>query len=167
MIRTFRNVALLLTAPAVMGLSFAASGPAAAAVAHPAVGCTSSASDPIKIDGFAFTPAAVPPGGSSTADLITTNCSNTSVTTTEEWLAQWLPLTGAGGVATGCPILDPLIRSAVYGPGQELAENTGYTVPAGCEAAELAVTVRISVASSGVVETATADLVIEHVSPGS
>jgi hypothetical protein len=165
MIRMFRNAALLLTAPAAMGLGLLASGPAAAAV-HPATGCTTSAATPVEIDGFAFTPSEVGVGGSSTADLITTNCTDTTLATTEEWSAQWLPLTPTGPVPAGCPVLDPLIRPVTYAPGQELAENTTYLVPAGCDAGELAVTVHISLAAGTAPETATAYLVIEHVSPG-
>jgi hypothetical protein len=163
MIRTFRSAVLLLTAPAALGLSLAASGPAAAAV-HPAVGCTSAASNPIEINGFAFTPPQVAPGGSSTADLITTNCTDTTLTATQEWTAQWLPLAAGGGIPAGCPVIDPLVRSVTYAPGEALAENTAYTAVVGCQAAELAVTVHIS--AGGAQETATAYLVIEHVSPG-
>jgi hypothetical protein len=166
MIRMFRSAALLLTAPAAMGLSLTAAGPAAAA-GHPATGCISPATAPIEIDGFAFAPPQVTPGGSSIADLITTNCTAATLTTTEEWTGQWLPLTAAGAIPAGCPVLDPLVRSETYGPGQELAQNTGYLVPVGCEAAELAVTVHISLAAGVPEETATAILVIEHVSPGS
>jgi hypothetical protein len=166
MIRMFRSAALLLTAPAAMGLSLAASGPAAAAAVHPATGCTSTAAVPVEVDGFAFSPPEVVSGGSSTADLVTTNCTDATLATTEEWTAQWLPLTASGPIPAGCPVVDPLVRSVTYGPGQELAENTGYTVPAGCEAAELAVTVYISVTAGSAQETATAHLVIEHATPG-
>lgn len=165
MIRIFRSTALLLTVPAALGLSLAAVGPAAAAV-HPAAACTGASSLPIEINGFAFTPSAVPPGSSSTADLITTNCTEVSLSSTEEWTGQWLPLTSSGALPAGCPAIDPLIRSVTYGPGQEVAENTTYTVPSTCEAAELQVTVYIGGGSGGAAESATADLVIEHVSPG-
>lgn len=167
MIRTFRHVALLLTAPAALGLGLAASGPAAAAVVHPAAGCTGASADPIAINGFAFAPAQVAPGGSATADLITTNCAATSVASTEEWSGQWLPLATSGAAPAGCPVIDPLLRSVTYAPGQELAENTSYTVPVGCQAAELAVTVTISVNAGAETQATTAYLVIERVSPGS
>ncbi|HEX4787841.1 MAG TPA: hypothetical protein VH372_05225 [Actinospica sp.] len=171
MIRKLHTAVLLLTGPATLGLWTAAAAPAsaatgaqpasAAAPARPAVCATTS---PIRVDGFAFAPGAVAPGGSSTADLITTNCSAVSVATDEEWTGQWLPSTGTGPAA-GCPVIDPFIRAVDYAPGQELAENTGYSVPVGCQAAELAVTVRISIptGSSASVVTATAYLRITHI----
>jgi hypothetical protein len=147
MIRKLRTAALLLTGPAVLVLGSAAAGPASAesgtvsGAANSAAACVTSF--PIEVNGFAFDPSAVRPGNSSTADLITTNCTNVSVATDEEWTGQWLPLAGTGP-APGCPAIDPLIRAVDYAPGQELAENTIYLVPVGCEAAELAVTVKIT-----------------------
>ncbi|MBR7838756.1 hypothetical protein KDL01_36145 [Actinospica durhamensis] len=164
MIRTLRSAALLLTVPAALGLSVAAVSPAAAAV-HPAAGC-STAAEPIAIDGFAFTPPQVFPDNSSTADLITTNCTGATLISTETWTGRWLPLSTSGAAPAGCPAIDPVTRSVTYAAGQELAENGTYTVPTGCQAAELAVTVDIGIDNAGDVESATAYLVIEHISPG-
>jgi hypothetical protein len=168
MIRTLRTAALLLTGPAALGLSLAASGPAAAAARPdapaPAVACTTA--EPVELNGFAFAPPEVTPGNSATADLITTNCSASTLATTEEWLGQWLSPTGTG-LPAGCPVIDPFVRDVTYAPGQELAENTTYLVPAGCQAAELEVTVRISIPSGATVLTATAYLKIEQITPGS
>lgn len=166
MIRTLRAAALLLTGPAALGLSLAAVSPAAAAV-HPATGCSTAAAVPIGIDGFAFTPPQVLPGGTSTGDLITTNCTDSTLISTETWTGQWLPLSTTGAAPAGCPAIDPVTRSVTYAAGQELAENGTYTVPTGCQAAELAVTVDIGIDNAADVESATAYLVIEHVSPGS
>ncbi|HEY3868213.1 MAG TPA: hypothetical protein VGM10_07670 [Actinocrinis sp.] len=169
MIRKLRTAALLLTGPAALGLSLAASGPAAAAgrpdVQAPAVACVTAT--PIELNGFAFAPPEVTPGESSTADLITTNCTNTTLATTEIWTGQWLPAVSSGGLPAGCPVIDPLARSVTYAPGQELAENTTYLVPVGCQAAELAVTVRISTSAGASVLTATAYLKIDQITPGS
>lgn len=150
--------AALLAGPAALGLGLAAAGPAAASAAAPAA-C--SVALPIQINGFAFDPAEVTPGHYSTADLISTNCTAGTLATTEEWTGQWLPPVGGVGVV-GCPVIDPFIRSVTYAPGQELAENTTYFVPAGCTAAELAVTVRISIptGASNDIVTATAYLKI-------
>lgn len=130
-----RTTALLLAAPATAAVGFAVAAPATAATL-PAV-CTTAS--PIHVNGAAFYPAQVAPGQSGTADLITTNCTNLSVATAEEWLGQWLPSTSAG-----CPVIDPFVRDVTYAPGQELAENTTYLVPVGCKATELKITVHIS-----------------------
>lgn len=168
MIRTPRSAALLLTAPTVLGLSLTTAGAASAAVAsahvQPAAACTTAG--PIQVDGFAFTPAQVAPGQSSTADLITTNCSNATLATTQQWSGQWL--SAAGTVPPpGCPIIDPLVRSVTYAPGQQVAENTTYTVPVGCQADELAVTVRITLSTGTTTVSGTAYLKIVSVTPGS
>ena len=162
MTRKLRTTAMLLAGPAVLGLGLVAAGPAAAVAgpaAAPAAACTVAL--PIQINGFAFDPAEVTPGHSSTADLISTNCTAGTLATSEEWTGQWLPLVGGVGV-TGCPVIDPLVRSVTYAPGQELAENTTYYVPVGCTAAELEVTVRISIpdGASNDIVTATAYLKI-------
>jgi hypothetical protein len=47
-----------------------------------------------------------------------------------------------------------------------LAESTTYSVPTGCRAAGLAVTVQISDSTATSVPTATTDLKIEQATPG-
>ena len=168
MIRKLRIAALLLAGPAALGLGLAASGPAAAAAGADAraaapEACTTTTA--IELGGFAFAPSEVTPGNSATADLITTNCTGAALATEEEWTGQWLSPTGTG-LPSGCPVIDPLVREVTYAAGQELAENTTYEVPVGCQAAELAVTVRISTSTGTDVLTATADLRIEQVSSG-
>lgn len=168
MIRKLRTVALLLTGPAALSLSLAASGPAAAATARsdarPApLACTTAV--PIELNGFAFAPPEVTPGNSATADLITTNCTASTLATDEQWTGQWLSPTGTG-LPAGCPAIDPLLRPVTYTPGQELAENTTYLVPTGCQAAELAVTVQIFDSTGTTVLTATTDLKIEQITSG-
>jgi hypothetical protein len=168
MICKLRTAALLLTGSTALSLSVAAAGPASAAAArsdaHAApLACTTAT--PIELNGFAFAPPEVTPGNSATADLITTNCSAGTLATEEEWTARWLPLTGTG-LPSGCPVIDPLVRGVSYAPGQELAENTGYLVPVGCQAAGLAVTVQISLSTGASVLTATTDLKIEQLASG-
>jgi hypothetical protein len=167
MIRKLRTAALLLAGTAALGLGPAASGPAAAAARSDtraaAPDCATTTA--IELDGFAFAPSEVTPGNSATADLITTNCTAGTLATEEEWTGQWLSPTGTG-LSAGCPVIDPLVRDVTYAAGRELAENTTYQVPAGCQAAELAVTVRISTSTGTDVLTATADLRIEQASSG-
>ena len=166
MICTLRTAALLLTGSTALGLSVAAAGPAAAAADRPdahAAPLVCTTATPIELNGFAFAPPEVTPGNTATADLITTNCSAGTLATEEEWTARWLPLTG---LPSGCPVIDPLVRGVSYAPGQELAVNTGYLVPAGCQAAGLAVTVQISLSTGANVLTATTDLKIEQSTSG-
>lgn len=167
MIRKLHPAAALAAASGTaLALSLAA-GPSAFAAAAPAASPAACATSfPIVLDGFAFTPGTVVPGGSATADLLTTNCSAVTVDTTEIWTGQWLPLNASGAVPTGCPIIDPLLRAVDYGAGQEVAENTTYTVPTGCRASGLQVTVRIYGSNGALGLTATAVLDIVQVTPG-
>lgn len=152
---------------AVLALTLAAAPAAEAASAPAVVPAACATSFPIVVDGFAFAPGTVAAGASSTADLITTNCSTTAVATTEMWTGQWLPLSAAGGVPAGCPIIDPLVRAVDYTGGAIVAENTVYTVPSGCSATQLQVTVRIYGSNGVLGATATAVLQIAQATPGS
>lgn len=148
MIRKLLNTTVTLAAATGMALAFAGSAEAGTAPSHgaaltPTTGCTSTSASPIVLDSFNFSPASVAPGGESAAILATTNCSNLSVSTSQTWLGQWLSASGTG-IPSGCPVIDPLARSAVYAPGQERVDDTGYTVPSGCTANALKVTVRIT-----------------------
>lgn len=167
MIRKLHPVAALAAATgAAVALTLAA-GPSADAAAAPAAAPAACATSfPIVLDGFAFSPGTVAPGGSATADLITTNCAAVGFDTTEMWTGQWLPLSSSGGVPTGCPIIDPLVRAVDYGAGEEVAENTTYTVPTGCRAAHLQVTVRVYGSNGALGLTATAVLDIVQITPG-
>jgi hypothetical protein len=165
--RTLRTTTLMVTGSAVLGLGLA-TGPAAAATARPAAvhPDVCSTVTPLQINGFAFYPAQVPPGQSATADLISTNCTTQSLATEEEWTGRWLPASGTGP-APGCPVIDPFLREVYYAPGQQVAQNTVYVVPAGCSAAELAVTVTITTlnGSAGQSVSATAYLRIVQTVP--
>lgn len=165
MTRTLRTAALLLTGSAAIGLGLAVSGPAAAAGRPdaPAAASVCATSAPLELNGFAFAPPEVTPGNEATADLITTNCTTGTLATEEEWLGQWLAPTGTG-LPAGCPVIDPFVRGVTYDPNQELAANTTYLVPAGCEAVGLEVTVRISDAGATVL-TATTILKIDQITP--
>jgi hypothetical protein len=162
MIRKLLNTTVTLAAATGMALAFAGCAEAAAAPSHgaltPAVGCTSTSAAPIELNSFAFVPAEVAPGGQSAAILVTTNCTNVSVSTTQTWLGQWLSASGTG-IPSGCPVIDPLARSAVYSPGQERVDDTEYTVPSGCTANALKVTVRVASGGTTIL-TATATLLI-------
>jgi hypothetical protein len=148
MYRKLRPAASVLAASGTaVALTLAAAATATAATAPGASAAVCATSFPIVVDGFAFAPSSVPPGGSATADLITTNCSALAVATTEMWTGQWLPLDATGAPPAGCPVIDPLLRAVDYTPGEEVAVNATYTVPVGCRAAELVVTVRITTAS--------------------
>lgn len=162
MIRKLLNTTVTLAAATGMALAFAGSAEAGTAPSHgalsPAAGCSSASTLPIELNSFTFVPATAAPGGQSAAILVTTNCTNLSVATSQTWLGQWLSASGTG-IPSGCPVIDPLARAADYSPGQERVDSTGYTVPSGCTANALKVTVRINSGSTTIL-TASATLSI-------
>lgn len=171
MIRAPRSTVLLLATPALLGLGLAAAGPAdAAATAQPtAVACLYGGTlytYPIQVYGFSFNPGTVSPGNSSTAVLVTANCSMQTVDTVQRWTGQWLAPSSAG-VPTGCPVIDPLDLSVDYAPGSEVIQKENYTVPVGCTATELQVTVSIFTINGSALPIATASAILHIVQPTS
>lgn len=171
MIRARRTTVLLLTTPALLGLGLAAAGPAdAASTAQPAAVVCPAASTPyswpISVYGFSFNPGTVGPGDSSIAVLVTANCSMQPVQTVQRWTGQWLAPSSAAA-PIGCPAIDPLDLSVDYGPGVEMIQKEPYTVPAGCTATELHVTVRIAAAAGSALPITTATATLHIVQPTS
>lgn len=117
-------------------------GSAWAAAPSPAPS-VSACSGVVEVDGFAFTPAAVLPGGDSAAVLAVTNCTAQAQTVSEQWTGRFSSLTGTG-IPAGCPVIDPLPRSQALPAHTEETTATTYTVPAGCTADRLTVTVQLS-----------------------
>jgi hypothetical protein len=66
----------------------AAIGSVPAVAATPAQACP--VSTVIEIEHFAFDPAAIPPGGSSTATLTALNCTDLTQQTTETWSGRFV-----------------------------------------------------------------------------
>lgn len=138
----------------------AAGGQAVAAGPQPLSGPPTVCVQPlgITINSLVFDPAEVAPGGSSEAVLTATNCTGVEQKASETWTGRWLSATSTG-LPSGCPVIDPLARQVDFGPDTQVSTSTGYTVPAGCTADTLRVTVTINVAGTQV-DQASADLVI-------
>jgi hypothetical protein len=96
----------------------------------------------IRVNSFAFSPPAVTAGQGSAANLVITNCSGNAQSLTETWYGRF---SGAGtGIPTGCPVLDPFLRTAVLAPHSVVSASTFYSTFAGCTATQLSVTVTIT-----------------------
>ena len=142
------------------GLLFAAGGVAAASTAPSAASHGSApgvlCAGGVVIDSFAFYPPQVAPGQSSAAVLGATNCTTTTLATTQEWTGRFI---GAStGFPAGCPVIDPLLRSVSMPPQSEVSTETSYLVLSSCTAVELQVTVTIRGTSGNTLAQATAVL---------
>ncbi|MYS19744.1 hypothetical protein GA0115240_11267 [Streptomyces sp. DvalAA-14] len=136
-----RRLLAILTAAAGGAALLAAAAPAAA---HAAVPLPSTCSGVLRVNGFAFDPATVPAGGSAAAALTATNCTGQSQAVTETWTGRFGVDPGSGGIAPGCPVLDPFPRTVTFGPHERITTSTTYTTFAGCTATRLTVTVTIT-----------------------
>src|ERR1022692_1400917 len=147
-------VAAMLMVPAVLA---AAPAGLAAGASVPVSHAPASCSGVIQITRLAFTPRAITPGGTSTANLTARNCTGTSQQTTAVWLGRFV---GSGvGIPPGCPAIDPLPLSATFAPHGQLRSSVGYLVPSGCTATQLQVTVEIEQGGTVLAER-TADLAV-------
>jgi hypothetical protein len=147
----------IVTAVAVAaGLAGAvAIAPAANAASFAPSACTGT----VKITSFAFNPATIVAGQSSSAVLSARNCTAQSLQTTTYWYGTWIG--SAPGIPAGCPAIDPLPRPLTFAPRASAGLSTSYLVFAGCTATALQVKVQI-VGSVGTLATATATLAITH-----
>jgi len=137
-----RKTVLIASAVAVAGGLMASATGAASAAVRPMVACVTSS--PITIESFAFHPAAVPPGASSTATLTALNCTNQTLATSEIWSGRF---TGPStGIPVGCPAIDPIALPVTFPPDGSVATNITYLVPPSCTASQLVVTVDIDAA---------------------
>ena len=138
---TRSRTAALILACAALPLVAAGTANAAAAPAHSApapAGCTGT----IQIRQFAFSPATIIAGQSSTAGLVARNCTGTVQTVSETWFGSF---TGAApGIPPGCPAIDPLPEHATFPAHGQLSNGVTYTVFPTCEATALTVTVEIT-----------------------
>ena len=134
-------VALSVTA-GLVGLG-AVSAEAATSPAHRST-CTGT----VKITSFAFVPATVARGQSSTATLKARNCTGTVQQTTTYWYGHF---SGPGtGIPAGCPVIDPLPRPLAFTAHGTGSLQTTYRVFPTCTATSLTITVRV-VGSGGTV----------------
>ncbi|CAG7656022.1 hypothetical protein [Actinacidiphila bryophytorum] len=141
-----RRLSVLATAAACLAAAAVSAGSAtAAAPADPPTSgapCATAAGG-VRLDGLAFDPPSVPAGGTSTASLTATNCSDHDVTVRETWAARFLSGSSTG-VPAGCPVIDPLPRSVTFGPHERVVTSTAYLVFADCTADLLRLTVTVS-----------------------
>lgn len=145
------------TASLVLAAGLVAIGGSAASAApvRPA-----TCSGTVEITSLAFSPSAVPPGGSSTATLKAQNCTGQTISASATWIAQFQG--AGGGLPAGCPVIDPLARPLTFDPHGTVTQSTGYLVPSACQATSLHLTVRIS-AAGVVLATGSANLTIIQV----
>jgi hypothetical protein len=146
-------VAAMLMVPAVLA---AAPAGLAAGASVPVSHAPASCSGVIQITRLAFTPRAVTPGGTSTANLTARNCTGTSQQTTAIWLGTF---GSGGGIPPGCPAIDPLPEPAAFAPHGQFRSGVSYLVPVGCTSSQLQVTVEIEQGGTVLAER-TADLTI-------
>jgi hypothetical protein len=152
MLRRSLLVAAMLLVPAAL-----AAAPATLAAASVPASHAPTCSGVIQITRLAFTPPAVTPGGTSTANLAARNCTGTSQQTTAVWLGRFV---GSGtGIPPGCPAIDPLAESVAFAPHGQFRSGVSYLVPATCTATQLQVTVELEQGGTVLAE-ATADLTI-------
>lgn len=159
---TGATAAAAVTAAVLMAGGGQAVAAGASPASPPASAC--SATQVIHVDGMAFQPAEVAPGGSSEATVALTNCTGVDQTVSGTWTGQWLSNT-TSGPAAGCPIIDPVAVGVDLAPYAQGSSGIGYTVPTGCQADVLRVTVTLRVGATQVGQDS-ADLVIEQPSVG-
>ena len=153
MLRRSLLVAVMVLFPAALAAAPASLAAASGTPSHAPASC----SGVIQITRLAFSPRAVTPGGTSTANLTARNCTGTSQQTTAVWLGRFV---GSGvGIPPGCPAIDPLPLSATFAPHGQLRSSVGYLVLSGCTATQLQVTVEIEQGGTVLAER-TADLAV-------
>ena len=113
------------------------------AVSGTAVASTSACpvSAVIEIAHFAFNPATVSPGQSSTATLTAVNCTDQSQQTSETWSGRFVGL--STGIPPGCPVIDPIAFAVTFPPNGTVSTSETYLVPPSCTATQLIVTANI------------------------
>ena len=153
MLRRSLLVAALALAPAAL----AAAPVAVAAAGGPPSRASASCSGEIQVTRLAFTPPAVPPGQTGTANLAARNCTGTGQQTTAVWLGRFVG--PSGGIPPGCPAIDPLPQSASFAPHGAFRSSVGYLVPPTCTASKLQITVEFE-QDGTVLAQRTADLAI-------
>jgi cellulase/cellobiase CelA1 len=125
---------------------------------------TAACSGDIAIEQFAFNPASVPAGQTSTLSLVAQNCTNQTL---QGMVTRFTEFTGPGtGLPQGCPEVDPIALPFTLAPGASYtnSQQQGDTI-SGCEATGMTATVEFSVNNVGTVAQATANLVVVQPTP--
>lgn len=154
--RTLGAAAALLTASASLAVAAGTASAAASGGGASPAPCTTAS--PIAIDGFAFSPAIVARGQSSTATLAAHNCTALTQVVSETWYGKYI---GSGtGIPAGCPVIDPFVRSVTFAPFASVSTGTRYSTFASCTASALQITVKLANSSGVALGQATATLTI-------
>jgi hypothetical protein len=133
------STALAAAAVVTAGGTAAADTPAADT---PAAGCSSA----VRVDGFAFDPPAVAPGGTSTATLSATNCTGSDLVLSELWSYHYVP--DPWGPATPVCATITLARAEPIGAYGHLDSAMPFSAnPSPCASHVLEATVSLSVGS--------------------
>lgn len=153
-----RNIAAALTTAVVCTAALLAGGTAASAAGPaPAAGAAACVGG-IRVNSFAFHPASVHPGASSAATLALTNCTGSPVAVNETWYGRFTD--ASGGFPSGCPVVDPFLRSRTVPGYSQVVDSTSYLVFAGCTATAFTATVTLATPTGTVLTTVTAVLTI-------
>jgi cellulase/cellobiase CelA1 len=154
--RLFRSAAVSACAALLV-----AAGPQAAHAA-PDAG-TAACTGTVQIVSFAFDPAGVTAGQTSTAHLVLQSCTGQS----QQDQVQWYGLFSGNGTGfpAGCPAIDPVILPApVPATGQSATAFT-FSVPPSCTATSLRATATVRGADGSTLATGTATLAISGTAP--
>ena len=136
--KAIRTAAAVLACTA---LPLAATGTANAA-ATPARPGPATCTGTIQIRQFAFSPATVAAGQSSTAGLVARNCTGKTQKVTETWFGSFSG--SAPGIPPGCAAIDPFPQQVSFPARGQVSNGVTYTVFPTCQATALTVTVEIT-----------------------
>jgi hypothetical protein len=110
----------------------------------------------LRVTKFAFSPSRVAPGQSSTARLTALDCTSSSEQASLTWLGRFSG--SGGGIAAGCPVIDPLAQAADFAAHATFSAQIEYSIPSGCDAVALVVTARFSGGGGAVLASKSASL---------
>jgi hypothetical protein len=137
-----RRLSALVTASTALAAAAVVTAGGTAAADTPPAGCSSA----VRVDGFAFDPPAVAPGGTSTATLAATNCTGSDLVLSELWSYHYVP--DPWGPALPVCATITLARAEPIGAYGHLDSAMPFSAnPSPCASHVLEATVSLSVGS--------------------
>jgi hypothetical protein len=137
-----RRLSALVTASTALAAAAVVTAGGTAAADTPPAGCSSV----VRVDGFAFDPPAVAPGGTSTATLAATNCTGSDLVLSELWSYHYVP--DPWGPALPVCATITLARAEPIGAYGHLDSAMPFSAnPSPCASHVLEATVSLSVGS--------------------